>query len=510
VSRWYRTGWKTCAAKCTAEAQRDPGNDDWQRELSVARNSVGRILQLQKHLTRAQSQYEAAKQIREELVARQPENDNRRYDLAISYNFIGAILEDQDKLPEALKRYNAAKRILEALAGHDSGNTNWAHALAVSYRKVGAILQKQVRSRDALKEYEAGKKIIQELTKRDPINVAWRHELSVLHHSVGRTLQEEAPDKALEEFTAGKRILRELTSLDQNNADWSRDLYVLQSSVGEVLQKQGLLDEASEEYEASKQIMQNLIARYPDNPEWRLELSVSRRRLSVVLLAQHKTEAALLEYNLAEEVQKELLAREHHHNVAWRPIPFPQTNLSPIDAPPTTRSAAPPEHDWDWSKQSTSRPPVARKRIFISYCSKDISLRRELETHLIPLRIEGLIDVWTDTRISLGADWSREIDDNLKRANLILLLLSSEYLGSEYCEMEMGYALRRHETAAACVVPILAGGFSWQRLPAAKLQVLPRDRQPVDREPKSARDHVWTEIVEEIRKYLVMGRSDAS
>jgi tetratricopeptide (TPR) repeat protein len=498
-------------AICRAETQRNRENDAWWRELSLAHNCIGGILQLQKQLQQALSQYDAAKQIRKELVERQPEKGDRLYDLSISHNLIGANLQEQNKLPEALTQYNAGKQILEKLASHGLDNTTWAHALAVLYRHVGTILQDQGRPQEALREYEAGKRIIQELTSRDPNNAAWRHEFSILHYSVGSTLQTQAPDGALEEFKASKRILRELTDRDPDNAGWGRDLSVLLNSIGGILQAQGLLDEAFEEYEGSRQIMQNLTARYPDNPEWRRELSVSHSKLCAVLFAQHRPEAAMVEYDAAERIKNELVAREAS-GATFQPMPTSQVNLSSTKAPLIAGPAAIPVRDLaDPLKQTGKRPSVASKKsIFVSYCSKDLSLRRELETHLTPLSVEGLIDVWTDTRIALGDEWSGEIDDNLKGANLILLLVSGDFLRSKYCAKEMEYALERHETGDARVIPIIARELLWDALPFAKLQILPRDHKPVDRGTRRLRNTVWKNIAKEIREYLVGEGSSAS
>jgi hypothetical protein len=81
--------------------------------------------------------------------------------------------------------------------------------------------------------------------------------------------------------------------------------------------------------------------------------------------------------------------------------------------------------------------------LFISYSHKDDELRREFDSHLAPLERQGVITVWHDRRISAGQEWEGEIDDNLEAAQTILLLISPDFVASEYCyAREMQRALR--------------------------------------------------------------------
>ena len=71
--------------------------------------------------------------------------------------------------------------------------------------------------------------------------------------------------------------------------------------------------------------------------------------------------------------------------------------------------------------------------VFISYSHKDDRMREELETHLSLLRRRGVIAAWHDRRITAGREWANAIDDHLERAAVILLLVSADFLASDYC-----------------------------------------------------------------------------
>ena len=114
------------------------------------------------------------------------------------------------------------------------------------------------------------------------------------------------------------------------------------------------------------------------------------------------------------------------------------------------------------SKQSLD----GQLQAFVSYSHKDDLLRAELETHLKLLSRVGLLRLWTDRRITAGTEWKDAIDENLDRADLILLLVSADFMDSDYCyDIEMKRALERHEAGEARVVPIIVRKVSWRASP---------------------------------------------
>src|SRR4051794_35120749 len=78
-------------------------------------------------------------------------------------------------------------------------------------------------------------------------------------------------------------------------------------------------------------------------------------------------------------------------------------------------------------------PPVSPLSLFYSYSSKDGALRDELETHLSLLMRQGVIRGWHDRRVEAGTEWERQIDEHLEAADVILLLVSADFLASDYC-----------------------------------------------------------------------------
>jgi hypothetical protein len=128
-------------------------------------------------------------------------------------------------------------------------------------------------------------------------------------------------------------------------------------------------------------------------------------------------------------------------------------------------------------REPAHRRPPERLKSFSHYSHKDEGLRDELEKHLILLNRSGVITNWHDRRISGGTEWDGEIDEYLNRADIILLLVSADFLASNYCyEREMKRAVKRHELGEARVIPIALRHCDWEGAPFGRLQGLPRDR----------------------------------
>jgi hypothetical protein len=118
--------------------------------------------------------------------------------------------------------------------------------------------------------------------------------------------------------------------------------------------------------------------------------------------------------------------------------------------------------------------------VFFSYCHRDEKLRDRLALHLAMLQNEGVIQSWHDRNISAGTEWAQAIDDNLNSADIILLLISADFLASHYCyAIEMQQAMKRHEAGEARVVPIILKSVDWGGAPFGKLQAFPKDAKPV-------------------------------
>jgi tetratricopeptide (TPR) repeat protein len=123
---------------------------------------------------------------------------------------------------------------------------------------------------------------------------------------------------------------------------------------------------------------------------------------------------------------------------------------------------------------------TAPLKVFISYAHADEAHRETLANHLSALEDEGLITIWHDRKITGGRKWAGAIDDALHSADIVLLLISADFLASDYCnDVELTEAIRRHDAAQACVVPVILRSCDWEHSRFARFNALPPDGLPV-------------------------------
>lgn len=145
-------------------------------------------------------------------------------------------------------------------------------------------------------------------------------------------------------------------------------------------------------------------------------------------------------------------------------------------------------------------------KAFISYSHKDGWALERLHTHLAVLRREGQIDAWFDRNILAGDELDGEIEEQLEASDLFCLLVSPDFLASDYCyEREMARALERHDAGESRVVPIIVEPCDWLASPLHKLKALPRDGKPVSE--WTNHNNAFLDIVTELRRILTQDDS---
>jgi internalin A len=193
---------------------------------------------------------------------------------------------------------------------------------------------------------------------------------------------------------------------------------------------------------------------------------------------------------------KELLVREEHRQTSFDV--FTGEGLISLNVRDLLNGV-----DLEGSRQPTAAVDRHSQalRLFYSYSHKDETLRDELETHLKLLQRQGLIQPWHDRRILPGNDWANDIDDNLNRADIILLLISADFIASDYCyDLEMTRAMERHNSGEAQVIPIILRPVDWRDTPFNKLSWLPQNGEPVTQ--WGDRDAAWLNVETGIKRVI--------
>ncbi len=144
---------------------------------------------------------------------------------------------------------------------------------------------------------------------------------------------------------------------------------------------------------------------------------------------------------------------------------------------------------------------VERDRVFISYSHRDAKWLERLQVHLKPLVRQGLVDSWDDTRIEAGEDWADEIRSALDRTRAAVLLLSADFMASDYiAKHELPAILDAARSDGAVVLPVNVSPCILGELGAIQA-VNPPSRPLIDLRTGD-RERVWMDVVESITAAL--------
>ncbi len=126
--------------------------------------------------------------------------------------------------------------------------------------------------------------------------------------------------------------------------------------------------------------------------------------------------------------------------------------------------------------------------------------------HLDPLLRSRLISRWYDGCITPGEEWEPQIKKNLENAEIILLLISIDFIKSEYCcSVELTRAIERHCAGDACVIPVILRACVWQSvlvgaMTLGQLQALPKNALPIAK--WADQDDACTNVAEGLLKTI--------
>lgn len=149
----------------------------------------------------------------------------------------------------------------------------------------------------------------------------------------------------------------------------------------------------------------------------------------------------------------------------------------------------------------------SRDRIFISYSHKDKKMLDRLLVHLNPLERAGLTEVWSDKRIDPGDRWREEIELAIASAQVAILLVSIDFLTSEFITRnELPPLLRAAEHEGVWIVPVIIQPClnRFRRTPAlAAFQAVNDPAQPLAALKPFQREAFWDGLADRVQDYLV-------
>ena len=153
-----------------------------------------------------------------------------------------------------------------------------------------------------------------------------------------------------------------------------------------------------------------------------------------------------------------------------------------------------------WRSAMQRIPSEPRSSIFISYSHKDREYLERLQVHLKPLEEAGLIEVWDDTRIKAGDKWKSSIESALRRAAVAILLISADFLASEFIvKNELPPLLRAAEQKGTVVLPLVVKPSRFVRDPNLSVfQALNDPAKPVIALTPAEQESLYAALAERV------------
>lgn len=149
-----------------------------------------------------------------------------------------------------------------------------------------------------------------------------------------------------------------------------------------------------------------------------------------------------------------------------------------------------------------------RARLFYVHASEDDVHRRALEAHVSSLEQEGIVRGWHAGLLQAGSEADREIAGELTRADVVVLLLSADFMASKSCQSLLEQVQREHASRALPVVPVIARPVDWHGTFFEHMQALPRNGRAVTSWPNQ--DEAWLDVAQGLRRLLIDGSTAGS
>jgi HEAT repeat protein len=147
--------------------------------------------------------------------------------------------------------------------------------------------------------------------------------------------------------------------------------------------------------------------------------------------------------------------------------------------------------------------PSGRTKVFISYSHQDAEFLQRLQVHLAPEVRNKRVDLWDDTKIAPGAKWRSEIDKALQAAKVAVLLVSADFLASDFIALnELPPLLSAAESEGVTILPVLLKPCSYKNTPLAEFQFVNKPLTPLIRMSEAEREETWVRVAESITQAL--------
>jgi tetratricopeptide (TPR) repeat protein len=295
-----------------------PDKKDWLGDLAMANDKIGNVLATQGDVGAAAKAYQQSLSIKQQLADAEPNSAYLLRDLTITYDEIGDLARTAGQLDGAQTAFEESLRIRLVLAGNKPDDPERQRAVSVSHDRIGDLLRQRGDAAGALAAYTKSQAIAEEMVRRDPNDTDLKRDLSISYTKVGNALndQENWP-AALASYQQALAVARDLAADDPGNADWQRDLSVCLEKVAVVLDAQGDVSGALQNYQDSLAIADRLAKLDPANSDWQRDLSITLSEIGMLETKQRHFEGSKKAFEDSLGIRQKL-AQSDPNNAIWQ------------------------------------------------------------------------------------------------------------------------------------------------------------------------------------------------
>ena len=296
----------------------DPSNMDWQHDLSISLEKIGKTLSMKGELNKAKTAFSRSQVIRRTLAANCPEDSELKCDIAAMSSKIGEIFLTQGQLEKAISEFKEGYDIFRLLVNNEPEKIEWKIHLSESLDKISDIYLYRNNLPEAKHKIQESLSIREYLARKNPYNKKLLRNLSTSLGKVGMILSTEGNlNEAKIFFEKALNITQKLAESDKSNAEWQRELSVSLNSLGDTLAKQENLDEAKLLFEKGLKIIEKISMDDPLNLGWRCDLGISHEKIGIIYYLQEKPDRALQHFKIRSGLIKQLVDQEPS-NTEWQ------------------------------------------------------------------------------------------------------------------------------------------------------------------------------------------------
>lgn len=297
---------------------RVPDKKDWLGDLAMANDKIGNVLATQGDVGAAAQAYQQSLSIKQQLADAEPNSVYLLRGLTITYDEIGGLARTAGQLDGAQTAFEESLRIRLALAQNNPDDPRHQRAVSVSYTRIGDVLRERGDAAGALDAYHKSQIIAEALVRRDSNDTDLKRDLSVGYAKIGNAYgdQKDWP-LALEAYQQALATARDLAASDPGNTDWQRDLSVCLEKIAGVFDAQGNIAGALQNYQDSLVIANRLANLDPGNSDWQRDLSITFEEIGLLETKQRHYDGSKKAFEASLAIRQRL-ALSDPDNAIWQ------------------------------------------------------------------------------------------------------------------------------------------------------------------------------------------------